>query len=214
MAQHLLFLKENYPVIFPHEKKSGLSVCLTFDDATFDFYHTVFPLLKKLQMKAILAVPIFPILASTSLSPEKRLKMEPDIAKKSAAFCTWKEIQEMADSPFIEIASHSYSHEDLSKKEVDLDLEILQSKKTLEDKIKTRVKTFIYPYGRCNRRALKKAREHYTYSMRIGSAFNFFSSPLLYRVPCDNYAQISHLFKPKTKVRLFLKTLVCKIRRR
>lgn len=56
--QHLKYLKSNYHITTPTLlRKNQINVSLVFDDAYFDFYHYVFPLLKKYQIKAILGVP-------------------------------------------------------------------------------------------------------------------------------------------------------------
>ncbi len=38
-------------------RSDRLNVCLTFDDAYFDFHHTVLPLLRRYGLRALLAVP-------------------------------------------------------------------------------------------------------------------------------------------------------------
>src|SRR4051794_36147214 len=48
---------------------------LTFDDASFHFYHTLFPLLKKYKLRVLLALPTNYILEKSNLSPEERLSV-------------------------------------------------------------------------------------------------------------------------------------------
>src|SRR5262245_40280321 len=77
LRDHFMFLKEHYPLLLPGDSlsKQRLSVCLTFDDATFDFYHFIFPLLKEMNIRALLGVPVHYILEKTDLSPEERLSV-------------------------------------------------------------------------------------------------------------------------------------------
>ena len=55
--EHLKYIKNNFKTIFPGEEITSKSVCLTFDDAYADFYFLIFPLLKKYNLKALLAIP-------------------------------------------------------------------------------------------------------------------------------------------------------------
>ena len=166
---HLSFLASKYKIILPQEKSSffKISVCLSFDDATEDFYHSVYPLLKKYQAKALLAVPV------------------KFIEKKG--YCTWEQIIEMHNSPYVQIASHSFSHVNLLDKDVDLDLELKTSKRILEEKLNGEISTFVYPYGKMNRKLQKEVKKYYKYVMRIGSAAQFSWKQLLYRIPSDDF---------------------------
>ena len=193
MEKNLQYLKQ-FPSLFPGEKHSlhKMQVCITFDDAYFDFYHYVFPLLKKYQIKAVLGVPCKYILDDTSCSLETRLSVKQQDAlleyEKSAPFCTWQEIQEMERSGLVEIASHSYSHPNLLSKNVEWGREIIGSKKFLEEKLAKEVNTFIYPMGKFNRNLHRIVAHYYKYVMRIGSSLNVSwknSARIHYRIPAD-----------------------------
>ena len=73
MEEHLTLIAQRYVTIFPGDQIGKHSICLTFDDAYYDFYYYVFPLLKKYNLKALLAVPVAYILEDTDVSSEPRL---------------------------------------------------------------------------------------------------------------------------------------------
>jgi peptidoglycan/xylan/chitin deacetylase (PgdA/CDA1 family) len=205
------YISQNHPVVIPGDTlpPGKLSICLTFDDAYFDFYHFVFPLLKKENLKAVVGVPVKYILEKTFIGKDIRLNVPYDEAMtdhasiKKAPFCTWQEIREMAGSGFVTIASHSYSHANLIQDGVDLEEEIIESKKIIEHNISLEINTFIYPYGKVNGKTHSIASKHYKYLMRIGSALNrdwHNSNNMLYRLNGDELINGKgigkfHLFK-------------------
>ncbi len=201
MKRHLKFLSENHKIIVPGDPISffKMDVCITFDDAYYDFYHYVFPLLKKYKIKAVLGVPVKFILEDTSIDPKIRLSvayhdaMKGDTYKEKAPFCTWKEMKEMVDSGHVVIASHSYSHINLLQPDVDLDHEIIESKKILETKLQTKINTFIYPLGKFNEKIHARVKKHYRYAMRIGSTWNITwqnISKITYRIISDSLERV------------------------
>lgn len=181
LKKHLSYLATHYKMVTPGEELASdqQNICLSFDDATFDFYHYVFPLLKAFNIQAVLAVPAGLIEQSCPLQMQDRL---------NNSFCTWKELKQMVDSGFVKIASHSFSHQNLLHKSTDLDKEIIGSKKLLESKLGIEVKTFVYPFGKFNRKIHRFVKKHYPYAMRIGSALNVSwqnSSGIIYRINSD-----------------------------
>ena len=207
IEDHFIYLKKKYIVILPGDKISPfkLNICLTFDDAYFDFYHYVFPLLKKYNLKAVLAVPIKYISESTDIEDTLRLDLPYDEitdeknVKEKVPFCTWEEIKEMSNSGLVHIANHSYSHINLLKKEVNLHLEIIESKKILERKLNREISTFIYPFGKFNKEIHKLTKDNYKYIMRIGSAINLCwhnFNKITYRISSDNLLQVNSKLKP------------------
>lgn len=195
-ADYLRYLVDNFPIVTPDSPlpKVPLALMLTFDDAYFDFYQIVFPLLKQHNIKALLAVPVKYILPSTSLSAKTRLSvpypqgMENGLHKSKAPFCTWEELKEMADSTHVIMASHSYSHANLSEKNADFNREITKSKIILEKNLAKSIDSFVYPYGKTSKRAHQLVSKHYRYGLRIGSAINRgWAKPgqHLYRVDAD-----------------------------
>ncbi|MBN2479464.1 MAG: polysaccharide deacetylase family protein [Parachlamydiales bacterium] len=208
MQNHLIYLKNHYKIVVPKDKINPfkLNICLTFDDGYYDFYKFVFPLLKKLNIQAVLAIPIKYILDDTNVDPNIRLSctyheaMKDDNFITKAPFCTWKEIQEMVDSKLVKIASHSYTHKNLLKDKIDLNKEILESKNFLQNKLNIEVDTFVYPLGKFNEDIHKFAKRHYKYVMRIGSAINFSwqnITGITYRIISDNLKSENEYLKPK-----------------
>src|SRR5207253_3666710 len=59
LEKHFRHIAANYRNVLPGDALDAnrLNVCLTFDDAYFDFYATVYPLLMRHQLRAVLAVP-------------------------------------------------------------------------------------------------------------------------------------------------------------
>lgn len=193
--RYLDYLVNQFPIVLPGEDlKSRTAVCLTFDDAYYDFYHHVFPLLQKYNIKALLAVPVGYIKDDTDVSPEIRLSVpyvkgmeDPSYASKTP-FCTFKELREMAHSGLVDIASHGYLHQNLAKDDADFSQEIVLSKKILQDKLDAPVTNFVYPYGRMSKHAHDLVCQHYTFGIRIGSALNMgwdFSKRFVYRINAD-----------------------------
>src|SRR4029078_10371494 len=125
--RYLQYLLEHYPIVVPGDnlKRNAISICLTFDDAYYDFYYYVYPLLKKYNIKAILAVPVKYILDTTTLSAQTRLSvpypqgMADNLFAQKAPFCTWEELREMADGKHVIMASHGFAHADLSHPNTD-----------------------------------------------------------------------------------------------
>jgi peptidoglycan/xylan/chitin deacetylase (PgdA/CDA1 family) len=206
MDAHLRHISEHFNVVLPGEPLSSqkLNVCLTYDDAFFDFYHIVFPLIKKYSVRAVLAVPVKYILDDTAILAAVRLAVLHEEAhldgvyQHNAPYCTWKELKEMSDSGFVSIASHSYSHCAIrGDGSVDLELELVQSKRILEEKLGIQVHTFVFPYGKYDKSAFSIVKSNYTYAMRIGNAINISwcnTTGVTYRINADGMKDSFDLF--------------------
>lgn len=225
LEKHLTWIASHARVIWPGEalKRFHLNVCLTFDDATFDFYYYVFPLLKRLGLRAILAVPAGLIQDQSDLDPALRLSvpysqaMKDETARTHVPFCTWTELREMVQSGYVQIASHSFSHQNMLLDNLDLDQEIQGSKRLLEEKLQTSVSTFVYPMGKFNRAVHQLVKQHYSFAMRIGSACNTSwqnLSQITYRVDCDRLASIEEPFCFRKKITYCWFYLLNSLRRR
>ena len=177
-VKHVTYLANNFHIVTPGDAliKNKVNVCLTFDDAYFDFYHCVFPLLKQLNIKALLAIPAGLILDQTDLDAKVRLGVPYQQARGAyqthATLCTWQEINEMIASKLVIPASHGLTHQRAKPTAVYLEEEIIYSKHLIEQKTKQKIKTFVYPYGTMTRLINKTVNNHYEYAMRIGSAAN------------------------------------------
>lgn len=220
LEKHFDYIASKFPTVLPGEPlPKGTSVCLTFDDAFFDFYHLIFPLLQKYSLKALLAVPTAYIPESTDLTPDKRLEKVtacPDKAPPipSPAFCTWEELRTLSQSPLIQIASHSVHHRPLTSKHVNVHNELLHSKQVLEEKLQTPITSFVYPFGLFTSKAHAIAKQHYSQVFRIGNAHNLSwrnANHLLYRINADELPHIRFPFNLSARcshtARLFLNTM-------
>lgn len=215
MKAHLELISERYTTIFPGEPITERSICLTFDDAYYDFYYYVFPLLKKYNLKALLAVPSAFILDETDIESEKRLSLKHHEIYENheafAPFCTYVELREMVQSRHVQIASHSMNHANLTQEGVDLEKEIFGSKVTLEDKLGCRIDSFVLPFGKYNDAAVALAREHYSYVFRIGNALNPSWNGiggLIYRIKGDGLKRPHELFSPLKRFVFWCKTII------
>ena len=216
MDKHLRLISKRYVSVFPGEEVEN-SICLTFDDAYYDFYHYVFPLLKKYNLKALLAVPSAYILEDTDLDAPTRLSLkhheiyEGENYKAFAPFCTYTELRAMVQSGHVAIASHSMHHLNLTDEGIDLEEEIFNSKVMLEEKLGFRVESFVLPYGKYNDAAVALAREHYPYVFRIGNALNPSwkgIGTLLYRIKGDDLKRPDELFRPMKQLGFWFKTVL------
>jgi len=210
LESHFKYLSNFTNVIYPFEPfiKGKKNVIVTFDDATCDFYFLIFPLLKKYNIKALLAVPSFFIETSHNVPREKRLNSLKDFTFKNSppsySFCSYNELNEMVASNLVQIASHGHCHLDLSKDGLDLETEILFSKKNLEQRINRPISIFILPYGRYSRACYKIIKKNYKMCMRIGNSFNFNGNSFLhFRIGADGTSNLE-AFVNKNKKRFLL----------
>jgi peptidoglycan/xylan/chitin deacetylase (PgdA/CDA1 family) len=177
-----------------------LNVCITFDDAYFDFYAVVFPLLKKHGLRALLAVPPVLVPDRVAATAEARLQMEPGVKygrQNQGGFCTWSELREMAWSGHVDIASHSLTHSRLTGPGVDLQSEVETSRHLLATRLDRPVDSFVFPYGAFDRAVLHTVRCHCRHAFRIGGADNpGWDREILYRVDADRMDAPGALFAP------------------
>jgi peptidoglycan/xylan/chitin deacetylase (PgdA/CDA1 family) len=118
-------------------------VILSFDDGWRNEYEYAFPLLKKYDMKGTFFIFTNPIV------------------HHKAQWMSWSEVREM-DKAGMEIAGHTHTHPFLTKLTTDaeLDKEIGESKKFIEEEIGHPITVFAYPFGEKNpqvERAVKRA---------------------------------------------------------
>jgi peptidoglycan/xylan/chitin deacetylase (PgdA/CDA1 family) len=216
--QHLQYVIDRFDIVVPGDSLSRQreSLCLTFDDAYYDFYHYVFPLLKKYQIKVLLAVPTTYILEDTDLPPQKRLSLKHqeyyrgENPRDFAPFCTWKELREMHESGHVLMASHSHNHRDLTLPNIDLHEEAVTSKIILEREIGEKIESFVLPFGRYNRRSFELLQKHYRYIFKVGQGVN----PdfrgirgLIYRIDGDNMENDRSIFSFKSMLGYRIKSL-------
>lgn len=209
---HLKYISENFTSVFPQSELPKSPICLVFDDGYYDFYTLIFPLLKKYNLKALLAVTPKYILDDTDKPDSIRLSYEHnDLFEnyQDATFCTYKELSEMIQSDLVQVVSHSYSHKNLLEDDVDLQQELVESKNILEEKLKITVESFVYPFGKYNQEVLDETRKHYKYPFRIGNGINKdFSgvNDVIYRIDADNLKTADEIFFFKNMLKFRFKT--------
>lgn len=218
LESHFEYISQNFTTVFPtFDKLEKNSICLVFDDAYFDFYHLTFPLLKKYKLKALLGVIPSVTLDDTQVDSASRLAPEHNHLfqeYENATFCTYKELQEMQDSGLVQIASHSQTHKNLLEEDADVILELELSKKILQEKLQTKVESFIFPFGKYNQEVLNETKKHYKYSFRIGNGLNKdFNgvNGVIYRIDADNLQDASSIFSFKNMLKFKIKTLTKKL---
>jgi peptidoglycan/xylan/chitin deacetylase (PgdA/CDA1 family) len=180
---HFKYICEHFKTVYPSEYKPAFfktQLCLIFDDGYYDFYNYVFSLLKKYNLKTILAVPTNFILDDSDLDSSTRLSlkhsdiMKEDNFKKFAPFCTWKELKEMSDSKLVKVASHGIKHVKLTElSESEVEYELSESKRIIESKMGTNCDCFVYPYTFFNNDLIKKTLKYYNYSFGYGGIMNY-----------------------------------------
>ena len=216
--QYLAYISKNFTSLFPTFKKlPSHPICLVFDDGYYDFYKFIYPLLKKYNLKALVAVTPKYILDDTDKDDDIRLNYEHnDLFKeyKNATFCTYKELKEMSDSGLVQVISHSYSHKNLLEDNVNLKEELLKSKEIIEQKLHTKVESFVYPFGKYNQHILQETMKHYKYSFRIGNGINKDFKGVhgvIYRIDGDFLKTPNEIFSFTNMFRFKLKTFIKKL---
>ena len=213
---HLKYISENFNSTFPTENENlpNNPICLVFDDGYYDFYKLIFPLLKKYKIKSLLAVTPKYILDDCDNSDESRMQYEHnDLFEyyKMGTFCTYKELQEMIDSQLVQVVSHSYSHSNLVEDDIDLNEELILSKQLIEDKLYTKVESFVYPFGKYNQEILDETMKYYKYSFRIGNGINKDFSGIngvIYRIDGDNLKDANSIFNFSNMMKFRFKSFI------
>lgn len=217
---HFAHVAATYPNVLPGEALTPdtLNVCLTFDDAYFDFYTTVFPLLKKHGLRALLAVPTSVIRDRVDASRAERLGIEAETAfgnPSRGGFCTWDELEEMSASGRVRMAAHGFTHTRLDTDQARLDTEIDAPQAILRARFADSADSFVFPYGRYSERSLRQAQSRYRYLFRIGGAVNDgWDRRLLYRVDADRMESPWSLFSPARMMRYRARNVWNRLRRR
>lgn len=211
--QHLIYIKNNFNIVLPSDKLNGTDICLTFDDAFYNFYEYVFPLLNELNIKVILAVPTKFILDDTEELKENRLSIKHDDTYTNipkAPFCTFKELKEMSDSGLVQIASHSHNHINLNECN-SVEFELQKSKEILEQKLSIKCDIFIFPFGKYNNEVLEETRKYYKFMFRIGNATNKDFDGIkdvIYRINADDLKDEKDIFSFKNMLKYKIKQLI------
>jgi|WetSurSiteA1Bulk_404760.scaffolds.fasta_scaffold02249_3 peptidoglycan/xylan/chitin deacetylase (PgdA/CDA1 family) len=218
VEEHVKYISKHFKTLFPSEYKPSIfsiQLCLIIDDGYYDFYHYTYQLLKKYNVKAILAVPCNFILDSTNVESKVRLGlkhseiMKGDNFKKYAPFCTWEELKEMSDSGLVKIASHGLKHIRLTEaSDQEVDEELSLSKKIIESKIETNCDCFVYPYTAFDDKIIQKTLIHYDYSFGYGGIMNYkIRNGFMNRVLGDEMSSADALFTTRKILGYYKRTI-------
>ena len=127
-SYNAIFVRDLGRTFYRQDSIPAHPIILTFDDGYGDFYTTVFPLLKKYNMKAVLYVIVN--------------------AVDKPGYITSAQAKEMAHSGYVEIGSHTMDHVNLKKaNDKDAYNQLFESKKKLSEIIGKPVEDFAYPFG-------------------------------------------------------------------
>ena len=208
------FLKKEFDILSePIFKLGTIQLLLTFDDATFDFFLNVYPILKEENIFATLGIPTFWIQNQSNLDNNFRLNLlnskNPFYSKD--CFCSWNELKILQSSNIIKFASHGHHHFNI-KYNPNIK-ELITPLKQIKTNLDVIPKSFIFPYGAYNKSLLPALKENYKYLFRIGSASNLIpKNTFIYRVIVDNLENISSLFTKKSISTLIGKEVLNRIR--
>lgn len=145
------YLSENgYTPIFASEISNAQNVekpvIITFDDGYKDVYTNAFPILQKYNLKANV------YMISGWINGD--VYMTSDMTK------------EMANSPLIEIGSHTVNHKSLQTlSNEEIEYELKESKRGLEELIGKEVNVIAYPKGGYDSRVINIASNYYKYAL-------------------------------------------------
>jgi peptidoglycan/xylan/chitin deacetylase (PgdA/CDA1 family) len=133
------------------QKINGKFVCFTFDDGFADTYTLAYPILKKLQCPFVVYV--------TTGFVEAKIPVwwyDEQVAGKKGLALSPQQVVALSDDPLCTIGAHTVSHLRLTQVNFELQqLEILASKKYLEQLIGKPVNHFAYPHGDYNKKIVE-----------------------------------------------------------
>lgn len=172
---HLKFLEKHHftPISFSQLFSStailpAKPIILTFDDGYESCYSIVFNLLKKYNFKAT----FFIITDYIAHNVNKRYSNDWNHGlRPKTGHLIWPEIKEMVESEMVEIGSHTKSHRNLlTLNSNEVDIELKESKKCIEDNLKVKASFFSYPGGAGhNNEAIRKLVEKNGYTAAIAA---------------------------------------------
>jgi peptidoglycan/xylan/chitin deacetylase (PgdA/CDA1 family) len=137
------------PVISKIVKKKR--IILTFDDGYSDIFVNALDIFKRLSGRAII------FLVAGKIGGVNDWDSSCELAGKS--LLSWEQIDELAKSG-VELGSHSMTHPDLTKlKSKELEREIRESKRILEERLGNPIDGFSYPFGLFNNQVISALRD-------------------------------------------------------
>lgn len=133
------------------------TVAITFDDGYLDNLENAFPILKKYQAKATIYVVVDRHERDWSTYKKAHhnsgeLMLEPKLSDS--------DVQQLANTNLIEIGSHTLTHANLDKlSDEECLIELMDSKRILEQLIAREVSSFAYPFGIYSERDVKLVKQ-------------------------------------------------------
>ncbi|MFA6423126.1 MAG: polysaccharide deacetylase family protein [Patescibacteria group bacterium] len=126
-------------------KPTDKSIVITFDDGTIGQYQNAFPILKQYHYNAtFFMVPSW---------------LDKGSVGTGSDYMSWNNALEMAKYGMI-IGSHNMTHRDMNAATDDeINYELSESKKILEEKLEIKIKNYAYPGGSMGARAIAKVSE-------------------------------------------------------
>lgn len=125
---------------------------LTFDDGYRSLYEHALPVL------AARGVPATVYVCGLADPGGERERLRPMLGRERLS---WAEMREMARHGF-EFGAHTLSHPDLTRlDDAEIERQLADSKRRLEDALSLPVRSFAYPFGRYDRRCRDAARRHF-----------------------------------------------------
>jgi len=136
------------------------AILITIDDGYKEIYDLAYPIFQKTGLRPVLfIVPKY---------------------IGCGAYLSWEQLQELADQGFW-IGAHGYDHSDLRRvSDKELEHQLGDSRRLLEEKLGIPVRSFCYPYGSYDARILAGLRTH-------GYVAAFTLNPSCYQQPGEPY---------------------------
>lgn len=138
---HTISLKEALNLL--RNKKEDMpkkAVVVTFDDGYRDNFSHAYPILKELKIPAMI------FLTAGYIGTNKILPHDLGDNPLYNYLLSWNEVREMMRGG-IEFGSHTLSHTNLGKENIDLNQEVRLSKRIIEEEINKEVWAISYPFG-------------------------------------------------------------------
>lgn len=132
----------------------GRYAVLTFDDGYEDFYLNAYPVLKQHGF------PSTVYLATGYIETNRTYWWDMDIGE--SRLMNWKQIEELSGSGIVDFGSHTINHSNPCKSsKAEWRKELYMSRKTLEDRLKKRIRHFAYPGGAYSKLSEKMVKKYY-----------------------------------------------------